>query len=226
MTPPNLIRTLRTMGLKAIVLCAVAVAFSASTARAGMLTFITEPVFASSGSSGSFDVVLTNLDSVSYNVASFAFYLSIDPASGVTFTNVDMNTTSTYIFPVSFNTLNSLPLSFDIPPDGTAFTASDSEGSIPQSFTLMNPGDSFGVAHVSYTVAANAPAGAAALAFDLSVSNVSDNSFPFANFYPVDAQTNPFVITPEPSTFALTSIAVVSSGWFAYRRKSRGSVRS
>ena len=48
------------------------------------------------------------------------------------------------------------PLSFDIP--NTQFTASDSEFASP-GFRTLNPGDMFGLAHVSYSVGASTPPG-------------------------------------------------------------------
>ena len=70
-------------------------------AKAGLLTCVAPVVIAAPGATGSFDVLLVNNDSMSYNVAGDAFMLSLSPSTGVTFTDATTMTVTPYIYQAS-----------------------------------------------------------------------------------------------------------------------------
>ena len=113
------------------------------------------------GSSGSFDLLLVNTNptgGASYNVSSDQFVLSLSGPVGITFTGVTISTVAPYIF-VSSGTLQpgGPPLSADTFPN-TTLTGADAEFA-PLGFRTVDPGDTFGLAHVSYTVSSATPSG-------------------------------------------------------------------
>ena len=112
------------------------------------LTIEVEPSTAAPGSTGSFDVILADSGGT-FNVASFSVELSINGASGVTFSAVDATTTAA---PYLFGTIQNPPLSFDTFPNNADFTASDSYNPAP-GFVTLNTNDRFGLVHVTYEVA-------------------------------------------------------------------------
>src|SRR5262245_31714163 len=161
----------------------LAIGALAPAAHGDMLAFVAPEVHALPGTTGSFDVLLVNKDTVAYDVSSYVFTLGVAPGSGVTFLDAQMNTSTPYIFSApltSFDALNAIPLSFDIPPGpATSFTASDSEGSIPELFAHLNPGDAVGLARVTFSVDPGAAPGTVVpLVFDITNTNASDSQNP------------------------------------------------
>jgi len=174
------------------------------------------------GSSGSFDVLLTDTDpsgSPGYNVAGDSVELTLSGPPGFTFTGATINTSATYIYVQSTDASTGQPLSFSSFPN-TDFIASDAEFASPF-YRTVNPGDIFGLANVSYAVAPTASGTATITIADLNVStSLSDinlNPIPFT-------ATNSSISTtsiPEPSSLIQTATAVLIGLGVAWRRRRR-----
>lgn len=129
--------------------------FFSPACRADLLIF-PQSVAAAPGSSGSFDVLISN-NGGTFDVAGDTVELSLTGISGVSFTSASISTTTPYIY-VNSATLNGGgPLSLDTFPN-THFTASDTEFAAP-GFRTVSSGAMFGLAHVDYSVASNASVG-------------------------------------------------------------------
>ena len=154
--------------------------------RAAGLVIEAPGVPATAGSSGSFDVVLVNTNpagGASYDVAANSIGLSLSGPLGVTFTDVSINTTVPYIYVTSGTTVpGGGPLSLDTFPN-LQFTASDSEFG-PLGFRTVNPGDTFGLVHVSYLVSSTTSNGRDTITIGAgpttSLSDENGNAIPFA----------------------------------------------
>ena len=172
------------------------------------------------GSSGSFDVLLVDTDpsgSPGYSVSGDSLELTLTGAPGIAFTNVTINTIVPYIYTVSATTLpGSDPLNFGITFPNTGFTVADSDGADPF-FQTVNPGDSFGLAHVSYTVSPtfSGTDTISSLGMGTSLSDINGNSIPFTS---MDGSMSP---TPEPSTLIEAATAVLIGLGVARRRRLR-----
>ena len=175
------------------------------------------------GSSGSFDVLLMNTNAAggaSYGVSIDSLDLALLGSAGVVFTDVTINTIVPYIYAVSATTLpGSDPLDFGITFPNSGFTVSDSDGGSPF-FQTVNPGDTFGLANVSYKVS---PAFSgtdtitiASLNVGTSLSDIDGNAIPFA------AMNGSIFTTsiPEPSTLIQAATAVSIGLGAVWRRKS------
>jgi hypothetical protein len=100
------------------------------------------------GQSGSFDVVLTSTGG-SFDVSGFSVELSVPANSGVTFTGASaITTTAGYLF----STLQTPPLTFSAFPT-TDFVISDASVTPPDFFVTVAPGQTYGLGHVTYSVA-------------------------------------------------------------------------
>ena len=199
----------------------IATLVGAGSARAGLV--ITAPTIAAdSGTSGSFDIVISNTNPVggdSFNVASDSIDLALSGLPGVTFTDATIATEIPYLFVLSGTTQGAGPLSLDAFPNA-AFLASDSEFASP-GFAEIGPGMSFGIAHVSFTVEPGAESGDRALVLCPGTS-LSD-----AAGLPVEFTTSGGVLSvasvPEPSTWLLVASGLAGS--FAFRRRRAGGRR-
>jgi hypothetical protein len=190
--------------------------------RAGLL--IEAPsLLATPGSSSSFDLLLVNTNpagGASYNVAADSFELSLLGPVAVTFTDVSINTIVPYIYVVSGTTVpGGLPLSLDTFPN-TQFTASDAEFG-PLGFQTVNPGDTFGLAHVSFTVSPTATLGADTIAIAsgtaTSLSDENGNAIPFAI-------SNGSITVPEPCALAQAATAAMIGLGFWWWRRGKGAI--
>jgi hypothetical protein len=164
---------------------------------------ISAPNFgALSGSSGTFDILLSD-NGGSFNLSGFSLELSVSPPPGVSFTAVDTTTATPYIF----GALQVPPFSFDIFPN-TQFTASDSDFTAPF-FVTVNPGDVYGLAHVSYSVDPGAAEGPRSLAFqDLGGgTSLSDD---IGNPIAFDVANGSANVVPEPASVTLVGIGAAS----------------
>jgi hypothetical protein len=227
MNPLNLMTRPGRLGLIAVIVVGIATLSLASRSDAGFVISVAD-VTATAGSSGSFDVLISNTNSLggaSYSVGSDVLELALTGISGVTFTGVTIDTTTPYIYLTSGTTLGGGPLSFDNFPN-TGFTASDSEFSPLDDFQqTIAPGMSFGLAHVSYNVAAGTAPGVGLLDIvvnaDGSATSLSDAS---GNNVPFTTLDGSFTVTPsvvpEPSTILLTATG------FALVLLGRGRARS
>ena len=171
------------------------------------LVFEAPQLSAAAGSTGTFELLLTNAGLAGdpiFHVAADTFRFSITGTPGVTFTGVTIATTTPYLFATSATTLGAGPLSLDTFPNAT-FLASDAEFA-PQGFRALSPGDAFGIAEVSYSVDPGAVAGPRTLGFGpgTSLSDENSNSLAFGTTAGTFDVTP--ISVPEPSTWLLTMI--------------------
>lgn len=180
--------------------CVALLCLAAAPTRAGLVA--TVPTFsAAAGSSGSFDLVLSDNDSAAsqaIHLAGFDLTLQVTGPTGVTFTAAGINTALPYVFVTSGTTQGGGPLSFDTFPN-TTFTASDSEFAAP-GFRAVSPGTVFGLVHVSYSVAPSAALGDRPLT--ITAADGSDES---ANAVALTPANGVLTVTaaPEPGSLAL-----------------------
>jgi hypothetical protein len=169
------------------------------------------------GSSGSFDVLLVNTNAAggaSYNVAADSLGLALTGPPGITFTDASINTVGPYIYVTSGTTVGGGPFSFDSFPN-TMFTASDAEFASP-GYRTVNPGDTFGLAHVSFAVSAGF-IGTDTITLDSSTTSLSD---PNGNGIPVTLMNGSISAIPEPSALIQAATAVlIGLGAFWWRRR-------
>jgi hypothetical protein len=176
------------------------------------------------GSTGSFEVLLVNTNAAggaSYGVSIDSLDLALSGPAGVAFTDVTINTIVPYIYTVSATTLpGSDPLDFGITFPNAGLTVADSDGGSPF-FQTVNPGDTFGLANVSYTVsptfAGTDTITIANLNVGTSLADIDGNAIPFT-------ASNGSISTaaiPEPSTLIqVASAALIGLGavWRRHRR--------
>jgi hypothetical protein len=149
---------------RVIAVALAAIGGGAVPCSAGGLVIEAPSLMAKPGSSGSFDLLLVNTNltgGASYDVSSDQFVLSLSGPLGITFTGVSIATdpvAAPYIFVSSGTTQpGGPPLSTDTFPN-TRFTGADAEFALP-GFRIVSPGDTFGLAHVSYAVSSSTPNG-------------------------------------------------------------------
>ncbi len=180
---------------------------------------------ATPGSSGSFDLLLVNSNltgGTSYDVSGDQFVLSLSGPPGITFTGVSIATVAApYIFVSSGTTQpGGPPLSTDTFPN-TQFTGADAEFALP-GFRIVNPGDTYGLAHVSYAVSSSTPNG---------IDSITIAPSPESLLTMVDGTPIPFGITngsitvgaviPEPWALTQASTAVLIGLGLVWRRRVR-----
>jgi hypothetical protein len=188
--------------------------------RAAGLVIEAPNVIAAPGSSGSFDVLLVNTNpagGASYDVAADSLGLSLVGPLSVTFTGVSIDTVAApYIYVTSGTTVpGGLPLSLDTFPN-TQFTASDSEFASP-GFRTVDPGQTFGLAHVSFAISPTSPLGTDTIAFVSPTTSLSDQN---GNAIPVSLVSGSIASVPEPSALAeAVTAALIGLGSFWWRRR-------
>jgi hypothetical protein len=204
----NLIRR-RQFRFATLAIALIAVVGEAGTARAGLV--ISAPtIHIAAGTSGSFDIVITNDNPVggsSFSVAADSLDLALSGLPGVTFTDATIATAIPYLFVQSGTTQGAGPLSLDTFPN-TAFLASDSEFASP-GFAEIGPGMTFGLAHVSFTIDRSAEPGDRALVLGAGTS-LSDVALAPVEFTTADGVLSISPV-PEPSTWLLLASAVAVS---------------
>ena len=134
------------------------------TARAGSLVVEVVPANTNvtAGSAGALELDLLNPSSntQSFNVAGFQFELQVPGGSGVLFTNATTSTTAeSYIFAgnsIANSHLGGSLLISALPPSGTSDLLGADTVMTPGSYTTLNPGNSFGLGLISFTVSAAA----------------------------------------------------------------------
>jgi hypothetical protein len=165
------------------------------------------------GSTGNtFDVILRNDSTMgeTVNITGFSVDLKLlTNSSYITFTDINANTSLPYIF--------SITGSFDGGPSGTVGpsevtlidTANTADGQV------LGVGQTFGLAHVTYSVAANAPGGKVSVSLvDIGAGTsltLGPPDYPLFNPLTTDGDIiiQGAIPIPEPST--LTIVAVASS---------------
>jgi len=195
------------------------------TARAGSLVVEVVPVNTNvtAGSAGTLELDLLNPSSntQSFNVAGFQFELQVQGGSGVLFTNATTSTTAeSYIFAgnsIANSHLGGSLLISALPPSGTSDLLGADTVMTPGSYTTLNPGNSFGLGLISFTVSASAASGivpVSIIPFDISTAPngtlISDNQIPVSSipFTMSDGTITiqPGIVVPEPSTFMVTVV--------------------
>jgi hypothetical protein len=209
------------LGLCLVLALTVAVGHGVPCRAAG-LVFEAPNLTAAAGSSGSFDVLLVNTNpagGISYDIAADSFQLSLLGPVTITFTDVSINTITPYIYVTSGTTEGGGPLSLDTFPNAQ-FTASDSEFAAP-GFRTVNPGETFGLAYVSYAVSPTSPLGRHTIALegpDTSLSDEAGNAIPFTMS---DGSINVVAaVIPEPSALteaATAALIGLASFWWRWR---------
>ena len=209
---------------RVIAVALAAIVGGAVSCSAGGLVIEAPNLTATPGSSGSFDLLLVNTNltgGTSYDVSSDQFVLSLSGLLGITFTGVSIATdpvAAPYIFVLSGTTQpGGLPLSTDTFPN-TQFTAIDAEFASP-GFRTVNPGDTFGLAHVSYTESS----------LSLGGTTTTITIAPFPDSLLTDLAGNPisFGITngsitiPEPWALTQASTAVLIGLGLVWWRRGR-----
>ena len=144
----------------------------------------------------------------SFGVSLDSLELALSGSAGVAFTDVTINTVVPYIYAVSATTLPGSIRSTSGSFPNAGFTVSDSDGGSPF-FQAVIPGDTFGLANVSYTVSptflGTDTITIASLNVGTSLSDINGNAIPFT-------ATNGSISTssiPEPSTLIQATTAVL-----------------
>lgn len=202
---------------------------SPSVARAGLV--LSTPSFqANAGGSGTFEVVLSNTSATeSYKVSAFGTQVSVDPASGVTFTDISTATSPASRF--LFDGLAHDPLTAldegPSPPEALSspfahwatqlyFSDSTTYDGAAFPYRVVGPGENYVLAVLSYKIAPSAAPGLAALLLDLTADQggFTDVSDPDGGSFALDGEvsvSSGAVLTvasvPEPSTFVLAGTA-------------------
>ncbi|MGO9919556.1 MAG: PEP-CTERM sorting domain-containing protein [Isosphaeraceae bacterium] len=182
-----------------------------------ILDMIVENATVTPGGTSSFDVVLQNDVTSTANavIGGFSIDLTIPVSTGVTLTAVDDAATSTYIFTGnSFGFIGTVVSSTEI----TANDLANSGG------TTLTPGEIFGLAHISFAVAAGTPDGmvpVSLIGYPDATSLSDDQGNPLA-FTIVNGEIN---VIPEPSSLVLlltAAVAGVGCRWFHRKTQIRG----
>jgi hypothetical protein len=127
------------------------VTLQASPAGAGTLDMIVESTTAAPSSLAQFDIVLQNNSASAVNIAFFSVDVLLSSTTDVFFTAIDNGTVAPYIFSIT----GSFPPGFTSQNLGMEASGND----LSNTFQVLNPGDTFGLAHVTYVVNPSATLG-------------------------------------------------------------------
>ena len=211
---------LRTLFARPFGLALVALALAPSPTSA--LADLTISVLSSAapvGGSGSFDALLSNSGTASFQVSGFSVELTVATGSGVKFTAASVATTAA---PYLFGTFQSPPPFSNITSPTTDFIASNTSFTPPNYYIVVAPGASFGLEHVTDSVAPGTAIGpitvtVADLGGGTSLSDVNGNAISFAA---TNGTIAPFSV-PEPTSIGLMSAAMASVALTALARQKR-----
>ena len=163
---------------------------------------------ATPGSAGGFDVILENASNSTQGVSVGGFNIDILLANTdvVTLTGIDANTASTYIFAST----GSFGFQGDVLGGGIEVTGNDL-ALPPANGVTLTPGQSFGVAHVSYQVAANAVGGTVpvplvGIGSGTALSDETGGSI--ADFSTRTGTITILAAVPEPSSILLFAVGL------------------
>ncbi len=218
---------------------AVAVAvllLAVAPASAGfILTLNVQSTTATAGStSNDLEITLTNSGSSAVTIAGFSFGIQ-SSSSNITFTDAQINTTLPYVFAgnslfgpdITTSVGNSL-FGPDIAPSapGLSLTASDFAA---VGGTSLGSGETVGLAHVSFNVAAGTPNGPVTVSFlsypTTSLSDDQDNNLSFnAPDGTITVSGSGSAVVPEPSSLLLAITALSPAAWWVLRRGRRAGV--
>jgi hypothetical protein len=191
-----------------IVVAAALLPAVAQATPVGSLVFSAPTMDVAQGSSGSFDLLISNSSPSSLGLSAESVQLGVGGGGDVLFTNTDANTTTSYVFPDSFDVDEASTLDVSgIPYPKTDFATSDLSDA-PSSFVTIASGATFGLVHVSYSVSPTATLGE----HDLTFGNIpadtsaSDDNFQTAPLTAFDGALN-VVAAPEPASVGLILLA-------------------
>ena len=213
---------------RVIAVALAAIVGGAVPCSAGGLVIEAPNLTATPGSSGSFDLLLMNTNltgGTSYDVSSDQFVLSLSGPLGIAFTAVSIATdpvAAPYIFVSSGTTQpGGPPLSTDTFPN-TQFTGADAEFASPY-YRTVNPGQTFGLAHVSYAVSSSTPGGIDTITIAPSpVSLLTDLAGNPISFGITNGSIAVGTVVPEPWALTQASTAVlIGLGLVWWRRRGR-----
>jgi hypothetical protein len=179
-----------------------------------------ESVSGTPGSSGTFDVLLTNTGGSSQNIAAFNFELSTTDVN-ITFNDVTTaTTTAPYIFPSS----GTGPDIVTPPAGGQTIEAGDYDATF--NGTDVAPGATYGIGSVAYSIAGGAGIGEiASISFDLTPTSLSDDNFNNVDFNTASGTitvTTAVTVVPEPSSLLLLGgVLFIASAFLFIRRRSQ-----
>jgi hypothetical protein len=189
-------------------LAAALVVFATTQSRAGSLQIVVENTAAAPGSVGQFDVILQNDSASAVTIGAFSVDVLLSSTMSVSFTGINNNTTLPYIFSIT----GSFPPGFAgslLPMEASGNDVAASGGQV------VNPGQSFGLADVTYLVDPSASAGSVGVTLEptpvflpppggTSLSDDQGNPVAFASVNgTITIQTA--AVVPEPSTAILLS---------------------
>jgi hypothetical protein len=121
-------------------------------ARAGTLDIVVTNTITAPGTAGQFEVDLVNNSASAVTIGGFSVDVLLSDTTFVTFTSIDNSTTAPYIFSIT----GSFPPGFGsnlLPMEASGFDTAASGGQV------VNPGETWGLAHVRYLVDPSAPLG-------------------------------------------------------------------
>lgn len=192
-------------------------AYGSCPARADLIVQVNDSD-AVQGGTGAFDVILLS-DGGTFLVAGFSLELSVPSVSGVMFTDVTTSTSDAYLF----GTLQAPPFSFDTFPNQD-FSASDFDLTAPGSVTV-NPGDVFGLAHVTYSVDPKAPGGPVIVSLVPAGTSLSDDIGDPIAITTLDGTIRIPPAVPEPPSLVLTGLGSIlfalGCQWRRWKRSRR-----
>jgi hypothetical protein len=192
-------------------LAIVMLAVAPESARAGNLQIVVESTTSLPGTKGQFDVDLVNNSSSAVTVAGFSVDVLLTDTTFVTFTGIDMGTTAPYIFSIT----GSFPPGFSgqlLPMEVTGNDLAATAGQV------VNPGETWGLAHISYLVDPSAPPGTVVPMVleqfpqnfpsgGTSLSDPSGAGIPFDGLGPNGTITVGTLAIPEPASVTLLAIS-------------------
>jgi hypothetical protein len=189
-------------------LAALALLALAAPSRAG-LVLIAQDSATKPGGTGAFDVILENEASStqSVTVGGFSVDLKLANTNAVMFTAINTNTTLPYIFTSS----GSFGFTGAVSGGGIEVTGNDL-ALPPADGVTLDPGTSFGLAHILYQVAANA-GGTVPVPFvsiNAGTSLADANGQPITSFG-VNNGTITVTAVPEPSSLTLLALGLATS---------------
>jgi hypothetical protein len=189
----------------ALGLAAALLVFATTPTRAGSLNIVVESSTAAPGTIGHFDIDLVNNSASAVTVAAFSVDVLLSDISNVSFTSMTNSTTAPYIFSItgSFGFLSQV-----LPMEVSGNDLAQGSGQV------VNPGDTWGLANVTYAVSPSAPLGTvvgvslepAPVFLPSGGTSLSDPTGAPIPFDSVNGTiTVPSSAVPEPSTAILLS---------------------
>jgi PEP-CTERM motif len=190
--------------------------------RAGTLNIVVQSTTASPGTTGGFDVDLVNNSASAVTIAAFNVDVLLTDTTFVTFTGIHNGTTAPYIFSIT----GSFPPGFtsNLLPMEAAGNDLSAGGQV------VNPGETWGLAHISFLVDSAAPLGTIvpmtleefALFLPTGGTSLLDPAgapIPFSGLGPNGTITIGTQSVPEPTSLVMAGVAALAGvGAWARRR--------